>query len=36
LSGQRIDVVADLSTTPKTLTVSERQVSCKWQAHPEQ
>jgi hypothetical protein len=36
LSGQRLDVVADLSAAPKTLTVTERQLGCKWRAEPEQ
>jgi hypothetical protein len=36
LSGQRLDVVADLSAAPKTLTVTERQLGCKWRANPEQ
>ncbi len=36
LSGQRLDVVADLSAAPKTLTVSERELGCRWQATPEQ
>jgi hypothetical protein len=36
LSGQRLNVVADLSGAPKTLTVSEQQLGCKWRASPEQ
>lgn len=36
LSGQRLNVVADLSVAPKTLTVSEPQLGCKWRATPEQ
>ena len=36
LSGQRLNVVADLSVAPKTLTVSEAQLGCKWRASPEQ
>jgi hypothetical protein len=36
LSGQRLDVVADLSAIPKSLTVTERQLGCKWRATPEQ
>jgi len=35
LSGLRLDVVADLSRSPKSLTVSDRQFGCKWQASPE-
>lgn len=36
LSGLRLDVVVDLSVAPKTLTVSEPQLGCKWRATPEQ
>ena len=36
LSGQRLDVVANLSTVPKTLTVSDRLFGCRWRASPEQ
>jgi hypothetical protein len=36
LSGQRLNVVADLSVSPKILTVSEPQFGCKWRASPEQ
>ena len=36
LSGQRLDVVVDLSVAPKTLTVSEPQFGCKWRASSEQ
>ena len=32
LSGVRLDVVADLSATPKTLTVTEKNRGCKWMA----
>jgi len=35
LSGQRLNVVADLSVAPKTLTVSEPQLGCEWRASPE-
>jgi hypothetical protein len=35
LSGLRLDVIADLSRSPKSLTVSDRQFGCKWQATPE-
>ena len=35
LSGQRLDVVADLAAAPKTLTVTERELGCKWRASPE-
>jgi hypothetical protein len=36
LSGQRLDVVANLSTVPKTLTVSDRLFGCRWRASSEQ
>jgi hypothetical protein len=36
LSGQRLDVVANLSTAPKTLTVSDRLFGCRWRANPQQ
>jgi len=36
LSGRRLEVVADLSATPRTLTVSEKQLGCTWRANPEQ
>jgi hypothetical protein len=36
LSGQRLEVVADLRAAPNTLTVSERQPACMWRASPEQ
>ena len=32
LSGVRLDVVADASATPRTLTVVEAQRGCKWNA----
>jgi hypothetical protein len=32
LSGVRLDVVADLSASPKTLTVTEKNRGCKWTA----
>jgi hypothetical protein len=32
LSGVRLDVVADLSATPKTLTITEKNRGCKWTA----
>ena len=32
LSGVRLDVLADLSATPKTLTVEEKSRGCKWMA----
>ena len=35
LSGIRLDVVADLSTPRRTLTVADRELGCKWQATPE-
>ena len=35
LSGLRLDVIADLSSTPKTLTVSDRLFGCKWRANPQ-
>jgi len=36
LSGQRLNVVVDLSVAPKTLTVFEPRLGCKWRASPEQ
>ena len=36
LSGLRLNVVVDLSVAPRTLTVSEPQLGCKWRASPEQ
>jgi hypothetical protein len=36
LSGQRLDVVANLLAVPKTLSVTERELGCKWGANPEQ
>jgi len=35
LSGVSLDVVADLGTIPRTLTVVDRQLGCRWQANPE-
>src|ERR1044071_3004516 len=35
LSGVRLDVVADLSTPRRTLTVADRGLGCKWHATPE-
>jgi hypothetical protein len=35
LSGQRLDVIADLASRPATLTVSDRLFGCKWRANPE-
>src|SRR6266436_6525068 len=35
LSGLSLDVVADLSAPRRTLTVTDRQLGCKWQAVPE-
>ena len=35
LAGIRLDVVADLSTPRRTLTVADRALACKWQATPE-
>ena len=35
LAGVRLDVVADLSTPRRTLTVADRELGCKWQATPE-
>ena len=32
LGGVRLDIVADASVTPPTLTVSEAQRGCKWNA----
>jgi len=35
LSGVRLDVVADLSTPRRALSVADRELGCKWQAAPE-
>jgi hypothetical protein len=35
LAGIRLDVVADLSTPRRTLTVTDRELGCRWQATPE-
>jgi hypothetical protein len=35
LSGTRLDVVADLTATPRTLTVTEKNRGCKWWATAE-
>jgi hypothetical protein len=35
LAGIRLDVVADLSTPRRALTVADRELGCKWQATPE-
>jgi hypothetical protein len=32
LAGAHLDVVADLSATPKTLTVTDKNLGCKWMA----
>jgi hypothetical protein len=32
LAGARLDIVADLSASPKTLTVAEKNRGCKWTA----
>ena len=32
MAGVRLDVVADTSATPRTLTVAEAQRGCKWNA----
>ncbi len=35
LAGTRLDVVADLAATPKSLTVTEKNRGCKWHATAE-
>ena len=35
LSGLRLDVVADLTSANRTLSVADRQLGCRWQAAPE-
>jgi hypothetical protein len=35
IAGTRLDVVADLSTKPKPLTVTEKNRGCKWHATAE-
>ena len=35
LAGVHLDVVADLASTPRTLTVTEKNRGCKWWATPE-
>jgi hypothetical protein len=35
LLGQRLDVTADLSAAPQTLTVSDRLFGCRWRASSE-
>ena len=35
LEGRRVDAVADLAATPITLTVTERNRSCRWRAGAE-
>jgi hypothetical protein len=35
LSGLRLDVIADLSSAPQALTVSDRLFGCRWRANPE-
>jgi hypothetical protein len=35
LEGKRVDAVADLAATPVTLTVTERNRSCRWLAGAE-
>jgi hypothetical protein len=32
LAGARLDVVADLSASPKTLTITDKNRGCKWHA----
>jgi hypothetical protein len=32
LGGARLDIVADLAATPKSLTASNRELGCKWTA----
>jgi len=35
LSGTRLDVVADLAATPRSLTITEKNRGCKWHGVPE-
>ena len=35
LGGRHLHVVADLSVTPRTLTVTEKNLGCKWTAKKE-
>ena len=35
LSGVRLDVVADLAATPRSLTITEKNRGCKWHGVPE-
>jgi hypothetical protein len=35
MSGARLDAVADLTATPKTLTVTSKSLGCKWTGQPE-
>jgi hypothetical protein len=35
LSGVRLDAVADMTATPKTLTVTSKSLGCKWTGQPE-
>jgi hypothetical protein len=35
LSGTRLDVVADLAATPRSLTITEKNRGCKWHGGPE-
>jgi len=32
LGGARLDIVADLAATPKSLTITNRDLGCKWTA----
>jgi hypothetical protein len=34
LSGAQIDIVADTASTPKTLTVTSKNLGCKWTGVP--
>ncbi len=35
LGGTKLDVVADLSATPKSMTVTEKNRGCRWHGTPE-
>ncbi len=35
LGGVRLDVVADLAVTPRSLTITEKNRGCKWHGVPE-
>ncbi len=35
MAGARLDAVADMIATPRTLTVTSKSLGCKWTGHPE-